>query len=414
MCIRDSPTADNDYITESNEIIEQTSIVESVTKGKVEGFQIVEEGSGYKINDNLSFDNTNTSGGGASAFVSKVEGKEISSVTTTIQTYDDVVYVRDSDTQVSAFISTSHTFSDNDNIVVSGLSTSISGLTDSHKVGVSSEIVVLYKAMGANASAGVVTDIYVSSIPDRVSAGSSIGIGTEKLLVLNTFDERKILRVKRGVVGGTGHALSDIVSTVPQKFTIPVKTPIFESKVNDKVFFNPKEQVGLALTAGTVVAMGKSFTTGERSKVISVPAKSIFLPNHPFVNNQQLTFTIPSGAGNIVCGTGVTQAVSANFNLTSGSTVFAKRISKDLVGLSTEKNGETIFFKTTPTDNFEYLLESNHTQVLGKAQKITAHVAVSTAHNLTELDKIEKDNSINSLMSDIEKRNQNNIKSRNR
>ena len=89
------------------------------------------------------------------------------------------------------------------------------------------------------------------------------------------------------------------VSTVPHKFTIPLVTDPFESKVNDKVFFNPKEQVGLALTAGTVVAMGKSFTTGERSKVISVPAKSIFLPNHPFVNNQQLTFTIPSGAGNM-------------------------------------------------------------------------------------------------------------------
>ena len=50
---------------------------------------------------------------------------------------------------------------------------------------------------------------------------------------------------------------------------------------------------------------------------------------------------------------------------------------------------KTIFFKTTPTDSFEYLLESNHTQVLGKAQKITSHVAVSTAHNLTELDKID-------------------------
>ena len=391
------PTADNDYITESNEIIEQTSIVESVTKGKVEGFQIVEEGSGYKVNDNLSFDNTNTSGGGASAFVSKITGKEISSVTTTVQTYDDVVFVRDTDTQVSAFISTSHTFSDNDNIVVSGLTTSISGLTDSHKVGVSSEIVVLYKAMGANATAGVVTDIYVSSIPDRVSAGSSIGIGTEKLQVLNRFNERKILRVKRGIVGGSGHALSDTVSTVPHKFTIPLVTDPFESKVNDKVFFNPKEQVGLALTAGTVVAMGKSFTTGERSKVISVPAKSIFLPNHPFVNNQQLTFTIPSGAGNIVCGTGTTQAVSANFNLTTGSTVFAKRISKDLVGLSTVKNGETIFFKTVPTDNFEYLLQSNHTQVLGKAEKITTHVAVSTSHNLTELDTI--DLTINSNLS---------------
>ena len=31
-------------------------MVESVTKG-VEGFQIVESGSDYKVNDNLSFDN---------------------------------------------------------------------------------------------------------------------------------------------------------------------------------------------------------------------------------------------------------------------------------------------------------------------------------------------------------------------
>ena len=134
--------------------------------------------------------------------------------------------------------------------------------------------------------------------------------------------------------------------------------------------------------------MAKSFTEGETSRVISVPAKSIFLPNHPFVNNQQLTFTVPTGAGALQCGTGTTLASSSSFNLTNGSTVFAKRISNNLVGLSTEKNGETIFFKTAPNDNFEYLLKSNHTQVLGKAQKIIGHVAVSTSHNLTELDTI--------------------------
>ena len=49
--------------------------------------------------------------------------------------------------------------------------------------------------MGANATAGVVTDIYVSSIPDRVSAGSSIGIGTEKLQVLNDLMKEKYSEV---------------------------------------------------------------------------------------------------------------------------------------------------------------------------------------------------------------------------
>ena len=62
--------------------------------------------------------------------------------------------------------------------------------------------------------------------------------------------------MKRGVVGAgdtASHALSSPVYTVPHKFTIPLVTDPFESKVNENVFFNPKEQVGLALTAGTVL-----------------------------------------------------------------------------------------------------------------------------------------------------------------
>ena len=455
------PTADNDFFIESNESEEQSSIIESVTRGQVEGFQIVESGSGYKVGDSLVFDNTDTSGGGASASVSQISGKPITSVTTTIQTYDDVVYVRDSATQVSAFISTSHTFADNDQIVISGLSTSIPNLTNSFKVGVSSEQVALYKELPANNTSGIVTDIYVSSIPSRVSAGSSIGIGTERLLVLNKFDQRKILRVKRGVVG-SAHTLSTPVLTVPQKFTIDLVTDPFDSKVNDKVFFNPQEQVGLALTAGTIVATAKSFTIGELSEVISIPARHIFLPDHPFTNNQPITFTVPSGAGAIVCGTAATTIIpftnagiatnnnqfltinaadvpdvsdrleilgisykvlaitnsnqtvtldrkysgssgtvaaanikrnipqrsnSANFNLPAN--LFAQRITKNLIGITTEKGGDLIFFKTAPSNNFEYQFKSNFNQVLGKAQEITAHVAVSTSHGLTELDKVD-------------------------
>ena len=41
--------ADNDFLIESNEIVEQSAIVESVTRGRIEGFQIVEAGSDYKV-----------------------------------------------------------------------------------------------------------------------------------------------------------------------------------------------------------------------------------------------------------------------------------------------------------------------------------------------------------------------------
>ena len=217
-----------------------------------------------------------------------------------------------------------------------------------------------------------------------VSAGSSIGIGTESLFVLNTFNERGILRVKRGVVGAA-HTLSTPVFTVPNSFDIDLITSPFESKVNDTVYFNPKEQVGVGTTAGLAIGLAKSFTTGERSKVISVPAKSIFIPNHPFTNNQEVILQKPTSANPISCGTGTTTAVAASFNLPltgDRQTVFIKNISKDLIGISTSQGGDAIFFKSDGTDSFEYYLESKFAQVLGKAQKITAHVAVSTSHNL--------------------------------
>ena len=86
------------------------------------------------------------------------------------------------------------------------MTTDISKLSRSHRIGVASERTVLYKNLPASNTAGIITDIYLARIPNSVSVGSSIGIGTEKLLVLNKFDERSILRVKRGIVGSANTA----------------------------------------------------------------------------------------------------------------------------------------------------------------------------------------------------------------
>ena len=131
--------------------------------------------------------------------------------------------------------------------------------------------------------------------------------------VLNIFDDRSILRVKRGVVGSANtasHVLGGLVETIPQIINLESEDiGEFVSKRDNKIFFNPQEQIGIALTVGEPVSLGKSFTLGERSTVIEVPARGIFIPNHPFTNNQQLTFTIPSGAGEVVCGTAATTIV---------------------------------------------------------------------------------------------------------
>ena len=142
-----------------------------------------------------------------------------------------------------------HTLNTSDTVVISGLTTSIPNLTGSHKIGVSSESTVLYKELPANSTAGIVTDIYLARIPNSVSVGSSIGIGTEKLQVLNIFDDRSILRVKRGIVGSANtasHVLGGLVQTIPQIINLESQDiGQFVSKKNDIVYFNPQEQLVL-------------------------------------------------------------------------------------------------------------------------------------------------------------------------
>jgi hypothetical protein len=399
----DDDNADYDFVIESYEINQQTSIIESVTSGNISDFQIVSAGSDFKVEDSLIFDNSDTGGGGASAKVSSVEGKEIDNVTVGVTTYSDVVFVRGGDGAVSGFISTSHTLNTNDTVVISGVTTNIPNLTGSHKIGVNSESTVLYKNVPANATAGIITDIYLARIPNSVSAGSSIGIGTEKLLVLNAFRDRSILRVKRGVVGSANtasHVLGGLVQTIPQVIQIESSDiGKFVSKKNDIVYFNPAEAVGVAVTSGRSVSIGKSYTIGELAEVISIPAKGIFLPNHPFKDNQEVILRKPTGAATqFTIGLGDRFQVGADFNLPSSGnsqTVYIRKFSDDVVGLALTVNTTPVFFKTGNFDNFEYSIESNFTQVKGKVERITVTVGIatvsvgSTLHGLQNNDNVE-------------------------
>ena len=399
----DDADADYNFVIESYEINQQTSIIESVTSGNINDFQIVSAGSNFKVEDSLNFNNTDTGGGGAAAKVSSVEGKEIDNVTVGVTTYNDVVFVRGGDGAVSGFISTSHTLNTSDTVVISGVTTNIPNLTGSHKIGVNSESTVLYKSLPANATAGIITDIYLARIPNSVSAGSSIGIGTEKLLVLNTFKDRSILRVKRGVVGSANtasHVLGGLVQTIPQIIQIESQDiGQFVSKKNDIVYFNPAEAVGVAVTSGRSVSIGKSYTIGELSEVISIPAKGIFLPNHPFKDNQEVILRKPTGAATqFTIGLGDRFQVGADFNLPAAglsTTVYIRKFSDDVVGLALTVNTTPVFFKTGNFDNFEYSIESNYPQVKSKVERITVTVGIatvsvgSTLHGLQNNDNVE-------------------------
>jgi len=380
---------DNDFIQESYEITTQVTKVDSVSTGPVDSFTIVSPGENYKISDVARFDNEGTGGGGLTASVSSLKGKSIVNLVSQTETEENVVLTWKNQNQVEAKIDPYHNFSDNDYVVVSGLSTNISKLLKTHKIGVRTESTSLLAQVPSNAVSGLVTDIYLTRNLETVSVGSTIGIGTELLSVLNIFDKEKVLRVKRGVVG-SAHTASTNVLAYPNKITIPVSLEYFNSKVNDKVYFNPRSSVGVGSTAGIGVAV--SFNLGEVTNVISVPTQSIYLPNHPFKTNQQVTINKKNSSSAISVGN---SSGGAPFTLPASGdsqTVYVINKSKDFigivtsVGLTTNTNG--LFFFNNGSDDYEYYIESGYTQVTGNIEKTTATISVSTDHQLKVNDLI--------------------------
>jgi hypothetical protein len=384
--------AGNDFIVESNEVINQLTIVDSVTTGSVEEFNIINAGDGYKIGDNLIFDQSNTGGSGLSAQVSEIIGKDIVDLQTSVTSYDDVVFTWKNGNEVEVTVSEYHTLNNLDYVTVSGFSTSLSQLNGFNRIGVTSFTTSLMKDIPTYSVAGVVTDIYVSRIPENISIGSSVKIDDEILSVINVYGNDNVLRVVRQSTGAA-HTATSVVNYLPRTFVLNQSIPYFESKVNDTVYFNPNQSVGVGVTSG--IGIGVGYTVGTRSYTISIPTQTIYLPGHPFTTNQQVVLRKLSTSSTISVANTET---SSAFNLPSSGnsqTVYIIKKSNDhigivtQIGLTTTTNG--LFFRNNGSDDNRYSIESNFTQIKGDVDNIVSTVSISTAHNLYYGDSIALD-----------------------
>ncbi len=375
--------AGNDFIIESNEIKRQKISIESVQQGSVSSIEIVNSGENYKINDTLIFDDTNTNGGGISANVSSIKGKTINNINSSSEVYNNALFTWRNDGKVTVTISPFHNLSDNDYVTISGFSTSqLTKLNDYFKIdvptisnsGLTTEIVT-------SITPGITTEIYVTQIPPGVSVGSSIGIGTETLEVLNVYQNKNIFRVKRGDAG-IAHTVGTEVSFKSKTFTVDKKLDYFDSKSNDRVYFNPRESVGVGTTSG--VGYSTSFVFGNETITGSIPTQRISLEDHPFQTNQELTFSKNGNNGVISISTSPT---GTPFDLSS-TTIFAVNKSPSTIGIKTTRTSDEVYFISNGDDSDEYYFESNYEQKTAKVERITSTVSISTAHGLIAGDKI--------------------------
>lgn len=381
--------AGNDFIIESNEVINQLTVVDSVTTGSINDFDIINSGNDYRIGDLLIFDQENSGGSGLSADVSRIKGKSIDKIETSILSYYDAIFTWKTANQIQINVPEYHNLNNLDYVTLSGLSTELSYINTFTKIGVTSFTASLISDIPAYTPAGIVTDIYVSRIPDNISIGSSIKIEDETLSVLNVYDSENVLRVLRGVTG-TSHTATTNINYLPNTFTIDQDIPYFESKINDVVYFNPVQSVGVGVTVG--IGIGVTYTIGTYNRNISIPTQSIYLPNHPFYTNQEVLLTKLSASSVISVANTET---STPFNLPlSGNTqkLYIIKKSNDHIGIVTQIGLTTItsglFFRNNGSNNFQYSISSNYKQSKGNIQSIVSKVSISTSHELISGDNI--------------------------
>lgn len=376
----------NDYIDFVFNDETYSSIIEGTTSGSVDSFVVDNPGDGYKIGDRLIFNDDGTFGTGVAAEVSEILGKEINKIETSVISYPQSIVTKENDNLLRIYINPYHNLSDKDYVTISGVSTYVPNLTNTHQIGVSSFSSYLLKQIPSEAVSGVVTDIYLSDIPTNVSFGSSIGIGSETLSVLNIFSKNKIVRVKRGVTG-VSHTENSLVNFYPDSFTIPLSIDNIDSSLNEKIYFNPTKSIGVGTAVG--VSTSVLYPLGELEIPISIPTQSIYLPNHPFKTNQ---LVLMGGTSSISVANSST--VPPGFNILSSGEEYFYVINKSKdyigivtsVGLTTTSNG--LFFVSNGANNYEYYFQSLNNQVTSRVDKIQSTVSVSTNHSLTSGDVV--------------------------
>ena len=207
------------------------------------------------------------------------------------------------------------------------------------------------------------------------------------------YKRQRVIRAITEHTAGIHTASTELVE-ISNKFSIPLSTPYFESKINDKIFFNPSQELGIGTVSGQSGI--STIVIGNIPIPTSIPNQSIFIPNHPFTQNQQITLTKGGSTRIVVSNTGD----SATFNIPEtgeSQNLFVINKSKNLIGLTTQigltTSTDGLFFRSFNSNNndtdFEYSIESNFTQETARVEKIKSTVSISTAHGLENGDIVK-------------------------
>ena len=333
--------SDYDFVLNSDDFEKHSLIASKTSKGFINGVGIVTGGTGYQNGERVIFNNENSGGKEIQAKVSLLSGKRVVDVRTEVTSILNVEF--DNISKPNTFIgfsSDSHDFNNNDAIVVSGISSYIKGFDGSYTIGVNSERFFLNSNVSSTGSDSV--EYFPVSGPlvfPNIRPNDVLGIGTEKVKVLNIEPESGRIRVIRrhGGTVGAAHTLSTYLLQDPRKFTITSSglTTSRRLRTNEELYFIPSESVGVGLVVGTGTTVSVS-NPGAGASTRYLTARSLFLPNHRLKLNDRVTYNRYS---NNTIQFKNDPSDSSSQDLSDYQYLYVAPLTENTIGLSTGKVG---------------------------------------------------------------------------
>jgi len=396
-----------DFLVNPSNIHKQRTYIDATTSGHIESVGINTGGDGYKVGDEIVFEDKGSSGYGSKALVSFVQGKTINQVSVAYTEFSNVEFILGKYTgQFVGYTTNPHNFYHKESIFISGLSTSGIKNNSTIEIGITTDTFKLFNSIDASSSTGIITYFNLEGYARSpyIRENDILGIGTECLKVLNVDSESSRVRVIRewNSTTGSAHTANSLISQKPRNFTFNAKSKLdnYDLRLNRELYFNPSESVGL----GTIHSVGIGSTIvfsnpGTGLSEIFIPTKSLYFKDHGLLTGDALTYSTNAGAAVSVSTDGID-----GFALTQGQTVYAAKITNDLIGISTARVGlgstgsfvgidstttaSTLYFIGVGTGVYHSLKTNFDNTITGALSRSLVTVSTASTHGLKSDDRV--------------------------
>ena len=364
--------------------------IKNTKKGSIDSVKIVEGGTNYNVGDKLTFDVSNTDGFGSFGKVTELVGVAATVISSNVEIKERIELAANGKTVTGILTTGLHNYKSGIPVEISGVSsTAYSGLEGTFPI----KVTFVRSGLGTSLLAsGLTTTITLRDDVDIFDNGDIVKVDDEEMKVIghDRLNQKiTLLRAQNGTAGAAHTDRAEIIRR-ENKFTYEIEKPIdAATPINESLFFDPANSVGVGLTSGVGIGTTVTFVgAGNISTTTFLPIKSIRLPGHPFEHGDRLTYTANFGTNLKYSFDGSTTHLLPNKGL------FVQKISKDLIGIVTnayqiDNKHDRVFLSGVVGAGNSHSLRTDRNVATANATTFEVTVSTATTHHLDTLDVID-------------------------